>query len=286
MTRLSGFFRLPLLIGLACSAALTVQTQTRAEGRLPDGSTASWSGSGDISAAWYGSPTTRYRHAILGDGIEAGSLHVHDKAGRQHVITLPRSQVFEDRTPRLSDLDGDGRVEVVTIRSFQTEGGSVAIYGLRDGRLRELASSKPIGRANRWLNIAGIADYAGLGRKQIAFVETPHIGGTLCLAEWQGNQLAPIGRFSGFSNHRIGAREQNLTITGDFNGDGQPDLAVPANERDKVRFVTFTAGKLVEIGRAKLPSDVKSAADDQRNAACARFILENGDIAEACLSNQ
>ena len=47
--------------------------------------------------------------------------------------------VFEDRTPRVVDLDGDGANEVVAIRSSLSEGGGVAVYGLREGRLAELA---------------------------------------------------------------------------------------------------------------------------------------------------
>ena len=57
--------------------------ERRPAGGLPDGSYALYrAGTKDAVAAWYGTPTRRYRHAILGDDIEAGSLHVATRDGR------------------------------------------------------------------------------------------------------------------------------------------------------------------------------------------------------------
>ncbi|MBV6658846.1 MAG: hypothetical protein KI785_13875, partial [Devosiaceae bacterium] len=74
---------------------------------LPDGCVAQ--GAADIARAWYEAPTRRYAHAILGDAIEAGTLAVRTRAGATLRFVLPDNEVFEDRTPRLVDLDGDGR---------------------------------------------------------------------------------------------------------------------------------------------------------------------------------
>jgi len=252
---------------------------------LPDGGFAVYSQSNGVKmAAWYGAPTTRYRHAILGDDIEAGTLHVAFQDGHRYDLTLPYDQVFEDRTPRIVDLNGDGEIEIVTIRAFQTAGGSVALYAIREGELAEVASTTPIGRANRWLNIAGIADYAGLGRDQIAYVRTPHIGGTLTLVDWQGDRLAPVAKLPGFSNHKIGSRHQDLSADTDWNRDGRPELIVPSDGLRNLRVVGFRDGRLEEIQRMTLDAPVLKRAEPAKGQApeCARFRLENGDDVTVC----
>jgi hypothetical protein len=117
-------------------------------------------------------------------------LRVRLAGGTPERVVLPDSEVFEDRTPRLADLDGDGRTEIITIRASLRQGGSVAVYGVRGEQIVELGATPFIGRSNRWLNIAGIADFLGRGDLQIAFVETPHIGGTLKLATFRWRRHA------------------------------------------------------------------------------------------------
>ncbi|MEP3045833.1 MAG: hypothetical protein ABJL55_12725 [Roseibium sp.] len=268
-----------LVIALSASGQVVGQT----EERLPDGEFATISVNGMQISAWYGSPTTRYRHGILGDAIEAGSLHLRIGDRDVQSFHLPKTEVFEDRTPRLVDLNGDGSIEIITIRSYLDAGGSVAIFGLQNGKLAELASSKSVGRANRWLNIAGIADYAGTGSSQIAYVETPHIGGTLYFLEWRGSELVPIASMPRFSNHKIGSREQALTSSLDFTGNGKPDLVVPSDNLRALRIVGFEDGALKEFKRIKLPASVlKSQSGSAENQQCATFKMTNGQTLEIC----
>lgn len=228
-------------------------------GGLPDGRIARAADGSNIVEAWYTAPTKRYRHGALGDVIEGGALTVKTAAGQTLTYSLPESAVFEDRTPRLSDLNGDGRTEVITIVALANAGGSVAVFGLKDGELVQKATSRPIGRSNRWLNIAGIADFAGVGRKQIAYVETPHIGGTLILLDWQGAGLKNIASSRGFSNHRNGAREQRVSAVIDVDGDGRPDLAVPSDNWRTLRFMRVEDGQFTEHARLDLPGRVEPA---------------------------
>ncbi|MBO6956514.1 MAG: hypothetical protein JJ849_13515, partial [Rhizobiales bacterium] len=221
----------------ATSPTALVERCRRAPEGLPDGCVAS--GSGDVQAAWYTRPTGRYAHAILGDGIEAGAFRVRLANGTQNEFILPDSLVFEDRTPRLADLDGDGRTEIITIRASTRQGGSIAIYGVRGEQIVELGATPFIGRSNRWLNIAGIADFLGRGDLQVAFVETPHIGGTLKLATFDPNGMRVVARQSGFSNHEIRAREQRLSAVADFDGDGAMDLLVPDARRQQLLAMSF-----------------------------------------------
>lgn len=238
---------------------------------LPDGRIARAS-SGDIRQTWYGRPTTRYGHAVLGDGIEAGSLLARDAGGRTHEFVLPETHVFEDITPRIADLDGDGRNEIVAIRSSLRRGGAVAVYGLRDGELRLLDASAEIGRRRRWLNVAGIANYLGSGRPVVAWVETPHIGGVLKMATFENGKLRRFGKNrSGFSNHFIGSREQELSATGDFTGDGRLDLALPSADRKSLVIVSERG-----TSRTRLPGRVAAALANVGGVIVTAD--ENGDL--------
>jgi FG-GAP-like repeat len=223
--------------------------------RLPDGGVARFK-TGGIRSAWYSSPTDRYDHGVLGDAIEGGGLTVRLADGRTAELLLPQTEVFEDITPRLADLDGDGSAEVIAILSSLQKGGALAVYGVRDGKPALLAKTPFIGQKHRWLNIAGIADYDGDGRPEIALVKTPHIGGKLQFWRFAGSGLKRIASAQGFSNHFIGSRVQNLSATLDANGDARPDLAVPSADRTKLRVMTLQGGNLKELKTIDLGAPV------------------------------
>lgn len=258
------------------------ETRRPAPDGLPDGLVETHGGPGDIAAAWYAGPTTRYAHGVLGDAIEASILNVRTPAGRIHSLTLPKTEVFEDRYPRLADLDGDGTTEVIAIRSSVSLGAAVTVYGLRDGALRRLATTGFIGLANRWLNIAGIAAFRGGTGKEIAFVQTPHIGGTLFVYAYRNGGLAKVGEMYGFSNHWIGSREMRLSAIADIDGDGTPELAVPSADRRRLRIVGFAGERLIERALSVLPAPIDKAIGVHRSGQNVRFVvgLENDRIFE------
>lgn len=214
-------------------AAVPPLLQPAPEGALPDGRIAE-AATGDIRRAWYGRPTARYAHGVLGDAIEGGSLLVVDASGRRHELVLSDAYVFEDITPRIADLDGDGRNEVITIRASATGGAGVAIYGLVQGDLALRGEGSENGRANRWLNIAGLVPRAD-GALTLYGVRTPHIGGRLFSLDFrdgdvvEGNDVA-----LDVSNHVIGSRELELSATGQF--DGRLELILPSQNRRRLRF--------------------------------------------------
>ena len=247
---------------------------------LPDGLVEVYDGEGDITSAWYGGPTTRYRHGVLGDAVEASMLVVGTGGGKEFVLTLPESEVFEDRYPRLADLDGDGKIEVVTIRSSASLGASVTVYGLSERTLVEKASTRFIGRANRWLNIAGIDRFQGRQGKEIAFVETPHIGGTLHFYEFREDGLTPVASMYGFSNHEMGSKELRLSAAVDLDGDGRAELVLPSDDRSTLRVVGFGDDGLRDIASVELPSLVDKAIGVDDSGEDVRIIvgLENGQF--------
>ena len=265
---------------LACSSAafagdwkmkrgagpIPAETGQEAPNGLPDGLVAVSPESTDLRSAWYTQPTTRYRHGILGDIIEAGGIAVADANGVTQELTLPEELVFEDRTPRLIDLDGFGKTHIVTIIAHREKGAAIAVFGLVDGELRMLDQTPFIGRSNRWRNVAGFADFDGDGHLQIAEVVTPHIGGTLRFWTWNKGKLDPSGDIFGFSNHFIGSREQRLSVVDDFNDDGKSDIALPDASRRNLRIIGFEGKaredkQVIEIATIPLPARIDKAMD-------------------------
>ena len=261
------------------------ESGARAPEGLPDGLVATAKGDttkGDIRAAWYVGPTRRYGHGILGDAIEAAALRVELVDGAQLTYDLPQNMVFEDRTPRIADLDGDGRNKVITIRSSTSEGGGVAIYAAVEGRLAEVAANDFIGLRNRWLNIAAIADITGDGRKDVAYVRTPHIGGMLRLFRYDDG-LTLTSEIDGFSNHAIGSREQRLSAVADIDGDWDMEIAVPSDSRATMRIIDYRDG-LVEVASIRLPARVEGPVLAEGSGAKARFIVRLRDGSVIALS--
>ncbi|MBU0675843.1 MAG: hypothetical protein KJ950_14490 [Proteobacteria bacterium] len=88
--------------------------------------------------AQYAQPTARYTHGILGDTIEAEQLVVL-KNGTIYTQTVTNRYVFEDIKPRLFDVDNDGQMEIVTIRTHIMRGAGIMIYKLKNTALTEFA---------------------------------------------------------------------------------------------------------------------------------------------------
>ena len=167
-------------------------------------------GAADIAAAWLAGPTARYPHGVLGDRIEAARLVVDTHTGQRIHIELPPTRVFEDLEPRIVDLDGDGREEILVVESDAALGAALAVYGIVDGQLARIAATPFIGQANRWLNPLGTGDFSGDGRIDIALVATPHIGGILRLYRYAPPRLELFAEYRGVSTHAIGSTELGL----------------------------------------------------------------------------
>ncbi|MDZ7824358.1 MAG: hypothetical protein U5K75_10210 [Ahrensia sp.] len=194
------------------------------DGALPDGFVAT-SNKGAVRKAWYGRPTDRYAHCVLGDCIEGGSLIVELADGGIREFVLPTDQVFEDISPR---VDGDF---VITIRSSNKGGAAVVVYTLKDGNLIEAAASTEIGRSNRWLSIASVIDGV------VTFVRTPHIGGRLATLKYDeaGEPQERSDLVTNISNHFIGSRILNMSAS--VVSKSTTLLAIPSQSRDALRLI-------------------------------------------------
>jgi len=227
---------------------------------IPDGTVAEADNDlGGVRRAWYIEPTDRYAHGALGDTIEAAALAVQDVNGRLTVVRVREGEVFEDIAPRIADFDDDGENDVLAIRSSVQAGAAIVVYRLAGGTLAEVAATQPIGRSNRWLNVAAIADLTGNRRLDIAIVKTPHTGGALEIVTLERSRLRPVDHMDGFSNHVFGSTELALSAVGDVNGDRIADLVLPSADRRALRLVSAARGKLREIAEVPLPGAVATA---------------------------
>jgi hypothetical protein len=221
------------------------------EGTMPGGRIAT--GSRDIARAWLAEPTDRYDHGILGDKIEAGSLVIELRDGKRQIVRLKDDAVFEDLEPRLADLDGDGHDEIVVVKSYLKRGAALAVIAERKGKYEIVAETPPLGAPHLWLNPAGIGDFNGDGKIDIALVRQPHVIGSLELWSYGGGALRKTAELADTANHIAGTRALNMSAAVDFDGDGVADIAVPSLDRGHLRIVSFAPAPR-EIANVALPA--------------------------------
>lgn len=191
--------------------------------------------------AQYAKPTEKYGHGILGDKIEAEQLVVVVDSVF-YELTLPGEFAFEDISPRLYDVDGDGELEFITIRTNVSKGAGIAIYKIMDGQLVEYANVPEIGTANRWLNIVAINDLDNDGIVELVWIQTPHIGGILKVAKINSGTLKVLAEKAQYSNHEIG--ERNLCLSILTVQSNQKVFYVPSQSRNKIVGFTFKNNEL------------------------------------------
>jgi hypothetical protein len=217
-----------MIVGLTTSQALAEQTVK------------AWP-----TAASYAEPTDRYDHNIMGRIQGWGRLEVDIapcstcNSGMVRVsLDQPQSRVFEDFAPRLWDITGDGRPEIVTVESDLSKGARLAVWQVTEdaggASLRRLATTGYLGTKHRWLAPIGAADFDRDGTIEIAYVEKPHLDRVLRLVRLEGNRLADVAALAGVTNHAIGQEQvESLVRTCGgvreiiaLSGDGQFVLAV------------------------------------------------------------
>jgi hypothetical protein len=182
----------------------------------PDGA-----GDGGHVVVLAGPNSERYRHGVLGDGIEATRmllLERHSLAPMRELV-LDAPWVFEDIAPRVVKLAG-ARDGLLTVQAGPSGGQLVLVDAdpNASAALRVAARGPALGTANRWMSPIVC------GPHWLA-VHTPHIGGVLHAYRREGSVLEPRRMLTGVSNHRIGSRRLDMSACSAGEGLWMPDQA-------------------------------------------------------------
>ena len=159
-----------------------------------------------------------YDHPILGKTPEWRDLR-----GPGWVLR-PELGFFEDIAPRVADVTGDGRPEVIAVQTDLLRGARLIVVA-GDGQL--LGATAYIGQRHRWMAQAGLGDFDGDGRIEIAYVDRPHLAKELVFLRLEGADLREVARLSGLTNHRIG---DNFISGGSRHCDGKDAVILASGD--------------------------------------------------------
>ncbi len=158
-----------------------------------------------IIDAYYEFEVSYYPHGVLGDELEWSRLVLVQDDDTEYAIDLPITRVFEDIAPRLVDINGDGKLEVMVVESDVKKGARLAFYHLTaDSKVEVMVATPFIGRRFRWLAPIGVADFDNDGVVEIAYIDRPHLAKRLLIWRFTQGELKHVATLQNLSNHQIG----------------------------------------------------------------------------------
>ena len=180
-----------------------------------------------------------YDHNILGNTPEWRELRGPDW------VLRPKAGFFEDVAPRVADVTGDGRPEVIAVQTDLMRGARLIVVA-GDGKL--LGATAYIGQRHRWMAQAGVGDFDGDGRIEIAYVDRPHLAKELVFLRLEAGDLREVARLSGLTNHRIG---DTAISGGSLHCDGKDQMILASGDWRRILAVQI-GQKPRDLGRYSL----------------------------------
>lgn len=213
----------------------------------------------DIKHTWLYKQTLDYDHEILGDQIEAKAIAVLLKNKNKLTYELDEHHVFEDLKVRLYDINDDGKDELFVIKTHLDKGASLAMYRIENEKIVPSASTEYLNRTFRWLNVVGFSDFDGNGKKDVAIIKTPHIGGYLTIYEFNNNKFKQIYKRYGFTNHYIGSTELDMSAIFDLDDDKIDEFILVDMKAKNIKIANFKNKKFKVLKSIMNNSKVNSA---------------------------
>lgn len=219
-------------------------------------------GSADGLIALLAEPTSRYRHGVLGDEVEAGAVVVLSARDLTRVARWPVGvpAVIEQRG--VLPYAFGGREGFWVTRSTAVRGAELMALELvptaDGGLLRPVAAAPAIGTGNRWLHV-----FAASERTAYA-VRTPHLGGPLERYRLDDSAIAVERYDLGVTSHILGSR--NLALGAMLPSRSGERLILPARDLHSLRVVACAetcrvTRELPLSGRIQADVAVSSAGD-------------------------
>ena len=81
---------------------------------------------------------------------------------------------------------------------------------------------------------------------------TPHIGGVVEFYRLVEGRLDILAQAGGYTSHVIGSRNLDMALSGDFNGDGRPEVVLPDPALGELAAIQRSDDGAAEIWRLPL----------------------------------
>jgi hypothetical protein len=193
--------------------------------------------------AWLIDPVATYDHHVFGDELEPSGFAIQFK-GRMMTYKLGPDAIFEDRKVQLEDINGDGSLQAIVVKTYLAKGSALAVYDMKADGIRPTAETPAIGAPHSWLYPVGVLRTQGQP-PVIAAVITPHQAGSLRFYQLKDGKLIETGRLEGYTNHVFGSHNVDMARIGDLYGDKRAEIIIPNLARDKLAVISNLGGKPV-----------------------------------------
>jgi hypothetical protein len=201
----------------------------------------------------YTDATSTYTHGVLGDEIESGSISIIETMPFPRILTtiiFSGGKVAEGISPVWTDLDSDGKREIIVTLSDADQGAQIVVYSETGEKIAEGPTN---GQGYRWRHQIAVAPFGPNAEMEIVAVRTPHIAGIAEFYTLDEGRLIITAELPGVSSHTIGSRNLDMAAAIDLDADGQPELLVPNQSMTEIEAIR-RVGDNAELTRS-LPVD-------------------------------